>query len=68
VLVRADGTREVVLDVPKYDFNGQLNYPFQQPIRIEKGSRLVVTFTYDNGTKNQIRAVLRRPFAYEVDP
>jgi hypothetical protein len=52
-LVRPDGTQQVLLYVPKYDFNWQLNYQFQQPVRIEKGSRLVVTFTYDNSTKNQ---------------
>jgi hypothetical protein len=52
-VVRPDGTQEVLLYVPKYDFNWQLNYQFQEPIRIEKGSRLVVTFTYDNSAKNQ---------------
>jgi hypothetical protein len=52
-LVRPDGTQEVLLYVPKYDFNWQLNYQFREPIRIAKGSRLMVTFTYDNSTRNQ---------------
>jgi hypothetical protein len=52
-LARPDGTQEVLLYVPKYDFNWQLNYQFREPVRIEKGSRLMVTFTYDNSTKNQ---------------
>jgi hypothetical protein len=52
-LLRSDGTQEVLLYVPNYDFNWQLNYQFQEPIVIEKGSRLVVTFTYDNSPKNR---------------
>lgn len=52
-LVRPDGKQEVLLYVPAYDFNWQLNYQFQEPIFIEKGSRLVVTFTYDNSTRNR---------------
>jgi len=39
--------------VPAYNFNWQLNYQFQEPIQIEKGSRLVVTFTYDNSPRNR---------------
>ncbi len=52
-LVRPDGKQEVLLNVPDYNFNWQLNYQFQEPIFITKGSRLVVTFTYDNSTRNR---------------
>jgi hypothetical protein len=52
-LIRPDGRQEVLLFVPTYNFNWQLNYQFQEPIQIEKGSRLVVTFTYDNSPRNR---------------
>jgi hypothetical protein len=52
-LVRPDGRREVLLSVPRYDFNWQLNYQFQEPVHIERGSRLIVTFHYDNSASNQ---------------
>jgi hypothetical protein len=52
-LVRADGTRETLLLVPRYDFNWQLLYRFKEPVFVKKGSRLIVTFTYDNSPANR---------------
>ena len=37
-----DGTREVLLDVPNYDFNWQLRYMFKEPKLMPKGTRLHV--------------------------
>lgn len=51
-LVRPDGSREVLLSVPRYSFNWQLVYRFQEPVYIEKGSRLTVTTHYDNSPNN----------------
>jgi hypothetical protein len=51
-LVRADGSKSVVLDVPHYDFNWQLAYRLRDPIEVEKGARLVATAWYDNSAKN----------------
>jgi len=51
-LSRPDGRREVLLAVPNYSFNWQLVYRFKEPIRVEKGSRLVVTTHYDNSPNN----------------
>ena len=47
-----DGKREVLLDVPNYDFNWQLTYHLQEPRLIPKGSRLLCTATYDNSKAN----------------
>lgn len=47
-----NGKREVLLDVPNYDFNWQLTYHLQQPRLIPKGSRLLCTATYDNSKRN----------------
>jgi hypothetical protein len=47
-----DGRRETLLKIPNYDFNWQLNYRLKDPVRIPKGSRLMVTFRYDNSANN----------------
>lgn len=51
-LVHSDGRSEVVLAVPKYDFNWQTYYVFAQPLAVPKGSRLEATAHYDNSAGN----------------
>ena len=51
-LVHPDGRTEVVLSVPKYDFNWQTYYLFAKPVAAPKGTRLEATAHYDNSTKN----------------
>lgn len=48
----ADGTRRLLLDVPRYDFNWQLPYQFAEPPTLPRGSRLVYTAWYDNSAVN----------------
>jgi mono/diheme cytochrome c family protein len=50
-LVYPDGREEIVLNVPRYDFNWQLTY--RTSLKIPKGSRMEVQFTYDNSTANK---------------
>jgi hypothetical protein len=52
-LVRPDGRREILLSVPRYNFEWQLVYRFKEPIFIEKGSVLTVTAHYDNSPNNR---------------
>ncbi len=47
-----DGTRQTLLDVPKYDFNWQTNYRLAEPLTIPAGARLHCTALYDNSTNN----------------
>ena len=47
-LVRPDGSRQTLLFVSPYNFNWQLLYRFREPVLVEKGSRMLVTFHYDN--------------------
>jgi peroxiredoxin len=47
-----DGTEEVLLDVPEYDFNWQLRYELAEPKMIPKGSVLTCTAVYDNSEAN----------------
>jgi hypothetical protein len=46
------GESQVVLDVPRYDFNWQLSYQLAEPLRVEKGSRLRATAWFDNSSGN----------------
>ncbi len=46
------GRREVLLDVPRYDFNWQLRYELAEPKRLPRGARLVCTAVYDNSEDN----------------
>ncbi len=52
-LVYPDGRDEIVLNVPKYDFNWQIVYRPQTTIRIPKGAKLHVDAHYNNGTSNK---------------
>lgn len=52
-LEKPDGTSEVVLDVPHYDFNWQTYYMFAQPLDVPAGSKLVSTAWYDNSSTNK---------------
>jgi hypothetical protein len=51
--VYPDGREEVLLNVPKYDFNWQLAYEFDKPIRFPKGTRLDCVAHFDNSPNNK---------------
>ena len=52
-LERPDGTSEIVLDVPRYDFNWQTFYLFATPLEIQPGSKLTAMAWYDNSASNK---------------
>jgi hypothetical protein len=52
-LIDKDGTMKTLLSVPKYDFNWQTYYMFSEPIRVQKGSKIVSTAWYDNSAANR---------------
>ncbi len=52
-LVYPDGREELLLSVPKYDFNWQQTYTLATPKLMPKGSKLVVTAHYDNSPGNR---------------
>jgi hypothetical protein len=47
-----DGRREVLLDVPRYDFNWQITYRYREPKFMPKGTQITATGTFDNSDKN----------------
>jgi mono/diheme cytochrome c family protein len=50
-LIYPDGREETVLSV-KYNFNWQLGYEVENPIKVTKGTRMVVTAHHDNSANN----------------
>ncbi len=52
-LVWPDGRRQVLLNVPKFDFNWQLHYELAEPLKIPAGSKIVSVAHYDNSIKNR---------------
>jgi len=48
-----DGRREILLSVPRYRFDWQLDYYLAQPKPLPKGTRLLVTAHYDNSPANK---------------
>ncbi len=51
-LRRPDGSEEVLVSLPKYDFNWQRSYVFEEPIDIPAGSLLIADTIYDNSELN----------------
>jgi hypothetical protein len=51
-LIRPDGRREVLLSVPRYDFNWQTNYYLAEPLPVPKGSTIEFVVHYDNSAAN----------------
>jgi hypothetical protein len=47
-LEKPDGTSEVILDVPRYDFNWQTYYLFDKPLEMAPGSKIKAMAWYDN--------------------
>ncbi len=47
-----DGKSEILLSVPKFDFNWQTMYRLETPMRLPKGTRIHCTAHFDNSAKN----------------
>ncbi|MDP3739293.1 MAG: redoxin domain-containing protein [Hyphomonadaceae bacterium] len=51
-IVFPDGREQVILAVPKYQFDWQCEYYLAEPILVPAGSRIINRWTYDNSTRN----------------
>lgn len=47
-----DGTREVLLSVPRYDFNWQTSYQLETPAALPAGTEIVCRAVFDNSERN----------------
>jgi len=52
-LEKPDGTSEIILDVPRYDFNWQTYYLFEKPLDIPAGAKIKSMAWYDNSASNK---------------
>ena len=52
-VIYPDGREQTVLSVPKYNFEWQLAYELETPLKLPAGSKLVVTAHYDNSPNNK---------------
>jgi len=53
VIVYPDGREQTILDVPKFDFNWQIQYELAEPLHIPAGSKILGIGKYDNSAKNR---------------
>ena len=52
-LVKPDGTSQIILSVPRYDFNWQTYYLFTTPLEAPAGSKIESLAWYDNSAANR---------------
>ena len=53
VIVYPDGREQTILDVPRFDFNWQIEYELEEPLKIPAGSKILGIGLYDNSPKNK---------------
>ncbi len=53
VVTYPDGREEIILSVPRYDFNWQLQYEFTEPLKVPAGSTIKAVTHYDNSIRNR---------------
>lgn len=52
-LMKPGSTKEeLIVSLPKYDFNWQRGYDLATPIKIEPGTKLITRYVYDNSKNN----------------
>ncbi len=51
-LIYPDGKREIIMDMPRYDFNWQTSYVFDEPLHLPAGTKLHCTAHFDNSEDN----------------
>jgi hypothetical protein len=52
-LVYPNGDAQIVMSVPKYNFDWQLGYDVETPVKAPRGTKLAVTAHYDNSAGNR---------------
>lgn len=63
-LLYPDGKVEILLDVPRYDFNWQILYELKQPIDVPAGTKLRATAWFDNSAQNPANPDPSKPVTF----
>jgi hypothetical protein len=53
-VISPDGKRKTVLSVPRWDFNWQNIYRFQEPLKLSRGSKIHAVAHWDNSKNNPL--------------
>jgi hypothetical protein len=61
IVTYPDGRDQVILNVPKFDFNWQFNYELEEPLKIPAGSKIVGIGVYDNSARNRFNPAPHLP-------
>ncbi len=56
-----DGQQEILLDVPRYDFNWQLSYRLSKPKLLPRGTVIKCTAVFDNSDENPVNPDSTQP-------
>jgi peroxiredoxin len=59
-----DGTSELLLSVPKYEFNWQYSYELEEPLFLPAGTRLVARGAMDNSDRNRFNPDPSKPVRF----
>jgi peroxiredoxin len=59
-----DGSSELLLSVPKYEFNWQFHYQLEEPVFLPAGTRLVTRGAMDNSARNTANPDPDRPVTF----
>lgn len=51
-VVRGDGAEECLIDVPRWDFNWQLPYWYETPVRVRATDSIRITCTWDTSSRD----------------
>jgi peroxiredoxin/mono/diheme cytochrome c family protein len=49
-----NGKEDLLLAVPRYDFNWQYDYVLEKPLTVPAGSKIITRWIYDNSTRNPV--------------
>ena len=47
-----DGTEELLVNIPAFDFNWQYSYELEEPLRVPAGTQIIATGGFDNSSQN----------------
>ncbi len=51
-VIYPNGKQEMLLALPRYNFNWQYEYFLKEPLKVPAGSKIVAKWTYDNSARN----------------
>jgi hypothetical protein len=66
-ILREDGSRKCLLEIPDWDFGWEQPYWFAEPVRLDPGDQLYLECHFDNSARNQPNADPPRDIAWGND-